>query len=232
MMVQLILHLQFKIFRMKSIFVIIVTTFFGHYINAQVVPFAFIKSPANNITSVVIGNQVWTDKNLEVTTYRNGDPIPEVTDPSAWAGLTTGAWCYYNNDPANGAIYGKLYNWYAVNDPRGLAPSGWHVPSDAEWNTLDTYLGGNSVAGGKMKTTTLWASPNIDATNSSGFSGLPGGTSYHGTFYDVGFFGVWWSATERNSSDAWAPYTYYNHGGLNGDYHNKERGFSVRLVKD
>ena len=181
---------------------------------------------------VTIGTQIWTKKNLDVTTYCNGDPIPQVTDPTAWAGLTTGAWCYYNNDPANGAIYGKLYNWYAVNDPRGLAPSGWHVPSDAEWNTLDTYLGGNSVAGGKMKTTTLWASPNIDATNSSGFSGLPGGTSYHGTFYDVGFFGVWWSATERNSSDAWAPYTYYNHGGLNGDYHNKERGFSVRLVKD
>ena len=197
---------------MKSIFVIIVTTFFGHYINAQVVPFAFIKSPANNITSVVIGNQVWTDKNLEVTTYRNGDPIPEVTDPSAWAGLTTGAWCYYNNDPANGAIYGKLYNWYAVNDSRGLAPSGWHVPSDAEWTIISSE----------------------NANNKRGFKGLPGGyRDNKGSFGYVGSAGNFWSATESNLTSASFRYlfdfvnVYFNSSSI-----YKTDGFSVRLVKD
>ena len=108
----------------------------------------------NCIPSITICNQVWMLKNLDVSTYRNGDPIPQVTDPTTWVGLTTGAWCYYNNDPANGAIYGKLYNWYAVNDPRGLAPTGWHVPSDAEWTELSTCLDAISPTGnvgGKMK---------------------------------------------------------------------------------
>src|SRR5690606_33259564 len=105
------------------------------------------------------------------------DVIPQVTDPTIWGNLTTGAWCYYNNDPANEIIYGKLYNWYAVNDPRGLAPVGWHIPSDSEWTILTDYLGGFEVAGGKMKETgtTHWANPNIGADNSSGFTGLPGG---------------------------------------------------------
>ena len=122
--------------------------------------------------------QTWMLKNLDVDRYRNGDPIPKVTDPSIWTSLTTGAYCYYNNDSATyAATYGKLYNWYAVHDPRGLAPEGWHIPSDAEWATLETCLGGSSVAGGKMKETgtTHWTAPNTDATNSSGFAGLPGG---------------------------------------------------------
>src|SRR5436190_23369500 len=127
--------------------------------------------------SVTICDQVWMIKNLDVSTYRNGDPIPEVTDPSQWAGLTTGAWCYYENNSANGTIYGKLYNWYAVNDPRGLAPLGWHVPSDEELTTLTSCLGGVFVAGGTMKETgtTHWLAPNTEATNSSGWTGLPGG---------------------------------------------------------
>ncbi len=104
---------------------------------------------------VTIGNQTWTKSNLNVSRYRNGDPIPQVQDPSQWANLTTGAWCYYNNDPANGLIYGKLYNWYAVNDPRGIAPIDWHVPSDAEWTILTDFLGGINVAGGKMKAKVL-----------------------------------------------------------------------------
>src|ERR1035437_1728963 len=143
--------------------------------------------------------QVWMLKNLDVSTYRNGDWIPEVTDPGAWSALTTGAWCWYNNDPTMGVIYGKLYNWYAVNDPRGLAPTGWHVPSDAEWWTLSTCLGGAAVAGGAMKETgtTHWTSPNTGATNSSGFTGLPEGLRTDGgPFYDVGSYGGWWSSTE------------------------------------
>src|SRR5580765_7574137 len=99
--------------------------------------------------AIKIGTQKWMSRNLDVTYYRNGDVIPHVTDPTKWQALTTGAWCWYNNDSANGAVYGKLYNWYAVNDPRGLVPAGWHIPSDAEWNTLSTYLG--IYAGGKMK---------------------------------------------------------------------------------
>ena len=144
------------------------------------------------------------DKNLDVDRYRNGDPIPKVTDPTAWVALTTGAYCYYNNDSATyAATYGKLYNWYAVNDPRGLAPAGWHIPSDAEWATIETCLGGASVAGGEMKETGTihWQSPNTGATNSSGFTGLPGGyRNYDVVFSDVGylrllveFYGVQWS---------------------------------------
>ena len=124
---------------------------------------------------VVIGTQTWMLTNLDVETYRNGDPIPQVQNPNEWSFLSTGAWCYYNNDSANGVISGKLYNWYAVNDSRGLAPLGWHVPSTTEWNTLASSLGGNSVAGGKMKSVNGWALPNNGATNESGFTALPGG---------------------------------------------------------
>ena len=129
------------------------------------------------LPNVIIGAQTWSAKNLDITTYRNGDTIPQVTDPEQWGALTTGAWCYYNNDSTNNAIYGKLYNWYAVIDSRGLAPLGWHVPSDKEWYTLIDYLGGVDIAGGKMKSvSSLWISPNTGATNSSGFSALPGGS--------------------------------------------------------
>jgi uncharacterized protein (TIGR02145 family) len=146
--------------------------------------------------------KVWMRKNLDVRTYRNGDKIPHVKSKAIWDTLTTGAWCWYNNDSATGAAYGKLYNWYAVNDPRGLAPTGWHVPSDAEWDTLSTFLGGDGYAGGKMKETgtTHWWDPNADATNSSGFTALPGGTRYYlGEFFDAGGYGYWWSSTEATA---------------------------------
>lgn len=144
------------------------------------------------LPTIVIGTQQWMNKNLDVAFYRNGDEIPQVADPTAWAALTTGAWCYYNNDPIQGGKFGKLYNWYAVNDPRGLAPQGWHIPSDAEWTTLETTLGGSSVAGGKMKEAGFvnWTAPNTAADNSSGWAGLPGGLRFwDGTFDDVGLFG-------------------------------------------
>ena len=184
-------------------------------------------------TSVLIGTQQWMQQNLEVVTYRDGTVIPQVTDATAWAGLTTGAWCYYGNDPSSG--YGKLYNWYAVNDPRGLAPQGWHIPTDAEWTTLSTLLGGTSVAGGKMKTTgiTRWNSPNTSATNESGFAGLPGGNrSYGGAFGLVGNFGNWWSGTENDSTNAWYRDLYYNGGNLYRSDYDKKYGFSVRCLRD
>ena len=187
------------------------------------------------LPTIVIGTQQWMEKNLDVMTYRNGDVIPQVTDNTAWAGLTTGAWCWYSNSADNGAIYGKLYNWYAVNDPRGLAPQGWHIPTDAEWTTLGTLLGGDAVAGGKMKTTgtTRWNTPNTSATNQSGFAGLPGGTrDDFGTFGSVGSIGYWWSATEYNSPNAWFRYLNFYDGYLYRLYFNKKNGFSVRCLRD
>ncbi|MFM7017698.1 FISUMP domain-containing protein [Flavobacterium sp.] len=132
-------------------------------------------------SSVVINGKEWMRSNLNVTKYRNGDVIPQVTDVTQWESLTTGAWCYYENDTANGPIYGKLYNWYAVNDSRGLAPTGWHVATDAEWTGLTDFLGGGNVAGKKLKdnsTPALWDVTTNYATNESGFSGLPGGVAY------------------------------------------------------
>ena len=193
----------------------------------------------NKYNIVAIGQQVWTDKNLEVITYLNGDVIPQVTDASKWASLTTGAWCYYNNDPASGVIYGKLYNWYAVNDSRGLAPKGWHIPSDAEWTTLGTFLGGDSVAGGKMKTTgtSRWYPPNFGATNQSGFAGLPAGirVGNEGAFSccNVGDSGYWWSASESSSTSAFYRYMVNTSGYLaRGGGLHKSDGFSVRCIRD
>ena len=166
-----------------------------------------------------------------------------MTDPTQWGNLTTGAWCYYNNDPANGIIYGKLYNWFAVNDPRGLAPVGWYIPSDAEWTMLTTFLGGTPIAGGKMKATGmltsgtgLWVNPNTAATNSSGFTGLPAGTrSYTGGWgkVNIGFYGEWWSSTQSSFIQyAYGRYLKYNDGNVD-DYDDlKGFGKSVRCLRD
>jgi uncharacterized protein (TIGR02145 family) len=188
------------------------------------------------IPSVTIGTQVWMLKNLDVITYRNGDPIPKVTDPTTWSILTTGAYCYYNNDSITyAATYGKLYNWYAVHDSRGIAPVGWHISSDAEWVTLKTYLGGQSVAGGPLKeTSTLhWLSPNTGATNNSGFKGLPGGLrNYDGPFNSIGKVGYWWSSIDFTTMDALFHYLSFDNVYLNGYHLDKRNGFSVRCFKD
>jgi len=192
----------------------------------------------NKLSSVQIGTQIWMDKNLDVSTYRNGDLIPQVKDATAWAALTTGAWCYYENDSAgySNLGYGKLYNWYAVNDTRGLAPLGWHIPTDVEWGTLETTLGGNSVAGGKMKSpgTLKWASPNTGADNPSGFLGYPGGArGSNGTFGGVGMTGNWWSSYDFVSYPNGLVYQLdYNGGGGALLPANKCSGHSVRCVKD
>jgi uncharacterized protein (TIGR02145 family) len=200
--------------------------------------------------SVATGTQKWTTKNLDVATYRDGTPIPEVADPSAWAALKTGAWCYYDNDVYKGTTYGKLYNWYAVMGitvkedatptadqiaaRKELAPAGWHVPSDEEWTTLTTFLDGN--AGGKMKEMgdTHWWEPNVGATNSSGFTALPGGYRYNnGPFNDIGSYGYWWSSTEDVTTNAWFRYlNYYSNGDVYRDNGSKTFGFSVRCLRD
>lgn len=185
------------------------------------------------VPTVTIGTQTWMLKNLDVTTYRNGDPIPQVTDPTAWANLTTGAWCYYENNSANGATYGKLYNWYAVNDPRGLAPAGWHVPSDAEWTTLTTYLGGESVAGNKIKATTGWNPySGITNTNSSGFTGLPGGSRGNGIFRQIGNNAFWWSSSEDNTTAVLHRALDYSGGAAYRSSSIKLWGLSVRCLRD
>jgi uncharacterized protein (TIGR02145 family) len=184
--------------------------------------------------------QSWMTKNLDVATYRNGDSIPKVTDGAAWAALTTGAYCYYDNDSTTyAATYGKLYNWYAVNDPRGLAPKGWHVPTDFEWTTLENCLGGANVAGGAMKEpgTIHWTGPNTGATNISGWAGLPGGYrvingSFNQFFYHVGEYGFWWSSTEINTSSAWSRNVFYNYGNIYRGDNIKHFGISVRCLRD
>ena len=193
----------------------------------------------NVYQTVSICNQIWTKSNLNVSHYRNGDVIPQVTDPTQWGSLTTGAWCYYNNDPANGAIYGKLYNWYAVNDPRGLAPIGWHVPTDVEWTSLIECLGGGSIAGAAMKEpgTNHWISPNTDATNSSGFTAFPGGFRYRvqgpqGLFGSLGESTIWWSSTDAPQYDALTAWSFGIYGGSAlKDHDTKGLGVSVRFIK-
>lgn len=202
-----------------------------------------LKSNENDFTlstsvideAVTIGTQVWKTKNLDVEQYRNGDTIPQVKDSTQWANLKTGAWCYYNNDAATGAIYGKLYNWHSVNDARGLAPAGWHVASSAEWSTLIRYVGGGSVAGGKLKEagTTHWSSPNTSASNENGFSALPGGSRGSSASYlGIGTDGIWWTSTESVSTSAMSTYLMYNYAIVLSHAGYKEFGFSVRCVKD
>ncbi len=191
------------------------------------------------VNSVTIGNQEWQAENLDVDRFRNGDPIPEVKSDEEWVAAGKRgepAWCYYDNDPENGKIYGKLYNWYAVNDSRGLAPEGWHIPTDDEWTTLTDYLGGEEVAGGKMKTTgtTYWESPNEAATNESGFSAFPGGyRDIDGSFYIIRGNAFIWSATESASNYAWIRGLDSNFGSVDRvSIGSKSVGDSVRCLRD
>jgi uncharacterized protein (TIGR02145 family) len=187
-------------------------------------------------SSIVLGNgQEWMAENLRTTSYANGDPIPNVTDANQWQNLTTDAWAHYNNDSQYENPYGKLYNWYTVNDSRNVCPTGWHVPSDAEWTVLSDYLGGELVAGGKMKSTgtQYWYSPNAAATNESGFSGLPGGSLSNDVTFDYfGSNGYWWSSTEVGTFLAWSRNLNYDFGSVNRYSNFKTDGFSVRCLRD
>jgi uncharacterized protein (TIGR02145 family) len=184
---------------------------------------------------IKICNQIFMTSNLNVSKYRNGDDIPQVTDLVTWQNLTTGAWCWYNNDSATyAATHGRLYNWYAVNDARGLAPLGWHIPSDAEWGTLSTCLGGDAIAGGKMKEagTVHWISPNTGATNSSGFTALGSGAHAYTGFNDIGNYSIFWSSNAFDAGNAYYCYIGSSSINLGRSYNNKVLGFSIRCVKD
>ena len=184
---------------------------------------------------VVIGKQVWMTNNLDLHKFRNGDSIPEAKAGWEWeqAGKNKQpAWCYNNNDATVGKKYGKLYNWYAVNDPRGLAPDGWHIPSDAEWTTLTTFLGGEKVAGIKLKSNTGWIE-NGNGTNISNFLGLPGGErNYDGAFLEYGSAGNWWSSTENNLYSAWHFWVFWGDGQARSIENSKGNGYSVRCIRD
>ncbi len=192
----------------------------------------------SNGSSVKIGKQIWQAENLNVERFRNGDLIPHALTDEEWkeAGdRSEPAWCYYDNDTENGKIYGKLYNWYAVNDSRGLAPEGWHIPTDEEWTILTDYLGGEEVAGGKMKTTGMayWESPNEGATNESGFSALPGGyRNYDYSFDIIRNYAIFWSVDTKGGNYAWYRSLSNNDGNLSRNGNLKIDGFSVRCLRD
>ncbi len=194
--------------------------------------------------SVKIGNQEWMTRNLDVDRFRNGDLIPHVESEEEWDKAEENsqpAWCYYDNDPKNGKKYGKLYNWFAVIDPRGLAPEGWHVPTDEEWTSLVEFLGGEGIAGHKMKSDNGWKArkykngkiQNGNGDNSSGFNVLPDGWRYSdGSFYFVSNDAFFWTATEYDFYNAWYRYLGYNNGFVYRDYNYKSVGASVRCLRD
>jgi uncharacterized protein (TIGR02145 family) len=179
--------------------------------------------------------QIWAAANLDVSSFRNGDLIPEAVTREEWdeaAAQLTPAWCYYDNNPVNNSKYGKLYNWYAVNDPRGLAPDGWRIPSDTEWALFINNQGGKDIAGKKMKSTQGW-NDRGNGDNSSGFDALPGGfRAYNGRFLNEGDFGYWWSSTEYNPFSAWYRILYCSYIFVYRDFYFKGYGMSVRCLKD
>ena len=182
-----------------------------------------------------IGNQVWMSENLNVENFRNGDAIPNAKTKEDWINAGQNrkpAWCYYNNDPSNSSKYGKLYNWYAVNDLRGLAPEGWHIPSDYEWTILIDHLGGKFDAGKKMKSTSGW-NENGNGTNESGFAGMPGGyRSSEGDFWHDGTKGYWWASSEGSASSALSRYLNNFNNEVWNPNSGKIKGFSVRCIRD
>jgi len=182
-----------------------------------------------------IGNQFWMIENLKVTHYRNGDAIQNVKDDAAWEDLSIGAYCDYENNVSNSLTYGRLYNWSAVSDGRSICPSGWHVPTNEEWNILTNLLGGDEVAAGKLKEagTAHWLSPNEGATNETGFTALPGGSrETDGSFSYLGLSGDWWSSTLFMPEVAWERYLDYSSPGVYTHGNAIRCGFSVRCVKD
>ena len=206
----------------------------------------YARAFAKNSDGFGYGNQVWTVENLRTTHYRNGDEIPNVTGAAAWSALSTGAFCNYNNDAANVAVYGRLYNWYAVADSRNIAPAGWHVATYEEWSTLVEYLGGSDLGGAAAKETGLahWLTPNTGATNTGKFNAVPGGGRYSNGSSNAYFSNItrnspWWTATATSATDALYMVTDYGstrisafYGSGAASYQNRHTGYAVRLIKD
>jgi len=189
----------------------------------------------NCYSTVQIGDQLWMAENLKVTHYNNGDSISYPSNAD-FGSFDEGQYGVYDNDPSNADVYGNLYNWPVTVDDRGVCPEGWHVPSDEEYTILTDYLGGESVAGGKMKETGLdhWNSPNTGATNESGFTALPAGrrNPNSGSYDSMGRYGYFWSSSEDNSSHAWSRELGYNYSNVSWGAHNKRLGFNIRCLGD
>jgi len=189
----------------------------------------------NTYTSVIIGTQTWMVENLKTSHYKNGSEIPLVTNNTSWGNLSSPGYCWYdNNESSYKSTYGALYNWYAVNTGN-LCPSGWHVPKKEEWDVLATYLGGDNLAGGKLKEigTTHWLSPNLGATNESGFTGLPGGQrDDSGIFLFLSMDGFWWTNTISNTNWAYSRELDHDYSHFFSFNDMKKFGFSVRCIKD
>jgi uncharacterized protein (TIGR02145 family) len=194
----------------------------------------------NVYRTIVIGTQEWMAENLSTSVYRNGDAIATGLSTSQWTSTVQGAWAYFQNDASKNCPFGKLYNWYACVDARELCPSGWHVPTDADWTVLSDYLGGEAIAGGKMKTlgmsdsaTGLWSAPNSGATNSSGFSGIPGGyRMLQGPYSNLEFIGYYWSSSDFVTLSTYYRYIIYDDVDLTRVTGAKGNGFSVRCLRD
>jgi uncharacterized protein (TIGR02145 family) len=194
----------------------------------------------NTYKTIQVGSQIWMAENLRVTKFRNNTALQNISDSLGWANVYDNnsripTWAYYQNDPSYNAVYGKLYNWFAAVNTNGICPEGWHVPTDGEWTTLTNFLGGEPIAAGKMKSagTQYWKIPNVEATNSSGFSALAGGLRYYYSSFDFLFdFGTWWSSTADNDTRSWARYLSYEYGSVFRTSSIKENGFSIRCIKD
>ena len=195
-----------------------------------------VKDIEGNVYHIVkIGTQVWMNENLKSTKYNDGTSIHLVADDMDWANLNSAGFCWYDNDSISYKNdYGALYNWNAVNTGK-LAPVGWHIASDEDWTTLTTYLGGDSVAGGKLKEkgTSHWAVPNTGATNESGFTAIPGGyRNKDGKFFEIGQSSNLWSSTNATADNDYFRGIGYNYKYISRGNYNKKYGFSVRCVKD
>jgi uncharacterized protein (TIGR02145 family) len=223
-------HLKINIMK-KTILLLAGLAFFVTKINSQTVT----DYDGNIYNTVTIGTQVWLKENLKVTHYRNGDSIPNVLDETDWSNLTTGAYCDYDNSKDTSSKYGRLYNWYAVVDSRNICPIGWHIPTDSNMSTLETYLGGINVTGGKLKETgySHWESPNTGATNSTGFTAFAGGyRESYGLFTYFRITGNWWSSTEFSSSNAWFRSMGNSYEAVARAEVNKKDGLSLRCLRD
>ena len=208
--------------------------------------FTECKDGDNNYYPVVqIGTQLWMAENLKTTSYNDGTTIPNITADATWNATTTGAYCDFSNTPANSITYGRLYNWFAAdnnaatkmasNGGKNVCPTSWHVPGDAEWTSLTTYLGGAAVAGGKLQEsgTTHWAGPDKGATNETGFTAMGGGYRlFNGAYYMMGSNGYWWSSTDYSTTAAYRRWMMGNGSNVFNDPYYKINGNSVRCLRD